>query len=209
MSQKICIVNYGLGNLGSIRNMYKKLGVSAYISESSAEIEQADKIILPGVGAFDEGMQGLKNSGFVEVLSRKVLEEKTPILGLCLGMQLLTEKSKEGAEKGLGWINAETKRFSFPAESGLKIPHMGWNEVKICRADALVGCLDQREEAARFYFLHSYYVECADRQDVLLQTGYGIEFDVAFRRENIMGVQFHPEKSHKFGMQILRNFYEL
>lgn len=207
MSQKICIVNYGLGNLGSILNMYKKIGVAAYIAESAEEIEQAEKLILPGVGAFDEGMRGLKNSGFVEVLNRKVLEEKTPILGLCLGMQLMTEQSDEGAEKGLGWINAETKRF--PSDNQLKIPHMGWNEVEICRDDALVKDLNGDDEAARFYFLHSYYVACRNREDVLLQTGYGFDFDVAFRRENVSGVQFHPEKSHKFGMRILRNFGEM
>lgn len=209
MSQKICIVNYGLGNLGSIQNMYKKIGVKAAISHDETEIAEADKLILPGVGAFDEGMRGLKRSGLMQILERKVLEEKTPVLGVCLGMQLLTNESEEGDEEGLGWINAKAKKFSFAAESDLKVPHMGWNEVEICRDDELVKELDKADEAARFYFVHSYFVECENPQDVLLKTSHGNEFDVAFRHEQIMGVQFHPEKSHRFGMQILKNFYDL
>lgn len=212
MSEKICIVNYGLGNLGSIQNMYKKLGIAAQISIDAREIEEADKLVLPGVGAFDEGMRNLARSGLIDVLSRKVLEEKTPVLGVCLGMQLLTKQSEEGAEKGLGWIDAKTKRFSFGQDTGIKVPHMGWNEVTVCREDELIRNSDksiEKEEAARFYFVHSYYVECENRADVLLKTSHGIEFDVAFRRDHIMGVQFHPEKSHKFGMRILKNFYEL
>lgn len=207
---EICVVNYGLGNLGSILNMYKKLGVAAHVAEKENEIESAQKIILPGVGAFDEGMRGLKKANLIEVLNRKVLEEKTPVLGLCLGMQLLTRCSDEGEEAGLGWIDAETKRFSFSENVDLKVPHMGWNETEICRPDALVKNLEGEEkENPRFYFLHSYYVRCARREDVLLKTSYGINFDVAFRSEHIMGVQFHPEKSHKFGMRILRNFYDI
>lgn len=210
MEKKITVINYGLGNLGSIQNMYKKIGIKVEIAESEKEIVEADKLILPGVGAFDEGMKGLKKSGLTNVLNQKVLEEKTPLLGVCLGMQLLTEKSEEGNESGLGWIKAETKRFSFPADSDLKVPHMGWNEVEACREDKLIKNIRQTaDEAARYYFVHSYYVECKNPNDVLLKTSYGIEFDVAFRHEHIMGVQFHPEKSHKFGMQILKNFYEL
>ena len=209
MSQKICVLNYGLGNLGSIQNMYKKLGIKVGIVETGEEISAADKLILPGVGAFDEGMHGLKKSGLLDVLHKKVIEEETPILGVCLGMQLLTKDSEEGEEKGLGWIDARVKKFSFPSDSDLKVPHMGWNEVEICRADELVEDLSRNGEGARFYFVHSYFVECENPHDVLLKTSHGIEFDVAFRHKHIMGVQFHPEKSHKFGMQILKNFYDL
>lgn len=209
MSQKVKILDYGLGNLGSIQNMFKKLGIAAEITGEEAEIEKADKIVLPGVGAFDEGMRGLAKSGLAGILSRKILEEKTPLLGVCLGMQLLTKESDEGKEKGLGWIEATTKRFSFAPNNELKIPHMGWNEVDICRPDDLTKDLNKSGENARFYFVHSYYVECENARDVLLKTSHGIEFDVAFRRDHIMGVQFHPEKSHRFGMQILQNFYEL
>ena len=209
MSQKVCIINYGLGNLGSIQNMYKKLGIKVEITGNETEIAEADKLILPGVGAFDEGMRGLKKSGLMNVLSRRVLEDQTPVLGVCLGMQLLTKESEEGAEQGLGWIDAKAKRFLFSPNSDLKIPHMGWNEVEICHKDELVKDLDKSEEAARFYFVHSYFVECANAQEVLLKTSHGVDFDAAYRHNHIMGVQFHPEKSHKFGMQILKNFYEL
>lgn len=209
MSDKICIVNYGLGNLGSIQNMYKRLGIAARISTGAQEVEEADKLILPGVGAFDEAIKGLAKSGLIDVLNRKVLQEKTPVLGVCLGMQLLTRRSDEGAEKGLCWIEAETKRFSFAPDTAVKVPHMGWNEVCISRRDDLVRDLNGENEAARFYFVHSYYVECDNPEDVLMKASHGIEFAAAFRREHIMGVQFHPEKSHKFGMRILKNFYDL
>lgn len=209
MSEKICIVNYGLGNLGSIQNMYKKLGIEVRASADAREIEQADKLILPGVGAFDEAMRGLANLGLIEVLTQKVLEEKTPVLGVCLGMQLLTRRSEEGAQRGLCWIEAETKRFPSLRDTEFKVPHMGWNEVNVSRRDPLVENLSFEEEAPRFYFVHSYYVECESSEDILLKTSHCIEFAVAVRRDHIMGVQFHPEKSHKFGMQILKNFYEL
>ncbi len=209
MSQKLSIINYGLGNLGSIQNMYKKIGIKAEIAESEKQIAEADKLILPGVGSFDEGMCGLKKAGLTEILEEKVIRQRTPILGVCLGMQLLTKASEEGREKGLGWIQATAKKFSFPAQCELKIPHMGWNEVEICRGDPLVKDLTNGNEKARFYFVHSYFVECEDDMDILLKTIHGKEFGAAFRHQQIMGVQFHPEKSHRYGMQILKNFYEL
>jgi len=208
-AHKLSIVGYGLGNLGSIQNMYKKLGIRTEIAETPAAVLEADKLVLPGVGAFDEGMTGLRAAGLVDPIIQKAAEG-TPILGVCLGMHLMTDASEEGVETGLGLIHARVKRFTPPEGSELKVPHMGWNEVEASRGDELLsGLLQEGEERSRFYFVHSYYVECRDRSDVFLEATHGIKFDVAFRRDNIMGVQFHPEKSHRFGMQILKNFYEL
>lgn len=207
--KRLCILDYGLGNLGSLQNMYKKLGISAVITESEQDVLEADSLILPGVGAFDAGIEGLERSGLIGALRQKVFKGNTPILGVCLGMQLLAAASEEGGREGLGFIDATVKRFAFPAEADLKVPHMGWNEVTIVRDDALIKGLNKMPESPRFYFVHSYYMECREPSDVVLRAHHGIEFDVAFRRNNIMGVQFHPEKSHQFGMQILKNFYDL
>ena len=201
----IVIVDYGLGNLGSIQNMLKKVGFSnSIITRNAEEIEKADKIILPGVGAFDAGMEKINQSGLLQTLNRAVLEQKKPVLGICLGMQLLTKGSEEGVLPGLGWIDAYTHRFQFVEENaGLKVPHMGWNEISISKEHELVKDLTM---PARFYFVHSYYVKCQQQQDELLACHYGIDFTCAVQHENIMGVQFHAEKSHKFGMQLLKNF---
>ncbi len=199
----ITIVNYGMGNLGSIVNMFKKIGVEAKITDEINEIEKADKILLPGVGSFDAAMSKIKESGFTDVLNYKAKEQKIPVLGICLGMQLLTNSSEEGVLPGLGWIPAKTIKFNFTKESGLKVPHMGWNIVNENRPSKLT---TDFEEESRFYFVHSYYVKCENDENSILKTNYGLEFDSAIQKDNIYGAQFHPEKSHKFGMKLLENF---
>lgn len=203
---KIAIVDYGVGNLGSIQNMLRKAGFSATISADVETIKQADKLILPGVGAFDHAMGKLRESGLAEVIDTKVREERTPILGLCLGVQLFTEGSDEGRLPGLGWLPARTVRFDLDnGGERLTIPHMGWNHVCIRKPTVM---FDTVEESPRFYFVHSYHVACRDDADVLATTVHGREFVAAVERDNIVGVQFHPEKSHRFGMALLRHFAE-
>lgn len=199
------IIIKGTGNVGSILNMLKKIGTSATIASDISLIEKAEKLVLPGVGAFDNGMKNLKEQGLIDVLNKKVIREKTPILGICLGMQLLTKSSEEGILPGLGWINARTIRFKFD-DKNLKIPHMGWNTVHLSKKNSL---FKEMLDEPRFYFVHSYHVVCNDEQDILAKTYYGYEFLSALQKDNIMGVQFHPEKSHKFGMKLLKNFVEL
>lgn len=202
----LVIVDYGLGNLGSVYNMTKKVGGNPIISNNPEEISQADKLILPGVGKFDAGMIKIEEHGLLEILNKKAIEDKVPILGICLGMQLLTEGSEEGNKKGLGWIEADTVHFEFSKGTGLKVPHMGWNYVeKVADTPLLAGF----NEEFRYYFVHSYYVKPRYAENLLLKTNYGIEFASAIYKENIYGVQFHPEKSHKFGKILLANFLAL
>ncbi|MBM3847472.1 MAG: imidazole glycerol phosphate synthase subunit HisH [Verrucomicrobia bacterium] len=200
----ITIVDYGMGNLGSIQNMFKRIGLASLVTGEPAKVAEARKILLPGVGAFDNAMQRIEASGLRGILDRKALVERVPVLGICLGMQLLTRSSEEGVLPGLGWIAAATRRL--PAREGLKVPHMGWNAVDQVRSDALTRDLPGEP---RFYFVHSYCVSVDDPADSLLRTTYGITFDAAIRRGNIFGAQFHPEKSHRFGMQLLANFGRL
>ena len=195
------IIDYGIGNLASIANMLKKCGVPALISSNHSDICRADKLILPGVGSFDNGMKQLGIGELARVLSEKIVTERTPVLGICLGMQLFTRKSGEGVLQGLGWVDADTIRFAASAPD-LKIPHMGWNDVKIVQAHPLFDGL----ETSRFYFVHSYHVRCHNAMNVLATAIHGVEFTAAYAHANIMGVQFHPEKSHKFGMKLLSNF---
>jgi imidazole glycerol-phosphate synthase subunit HisH len=202
----ITIIDYGMGNLGSIANMLKRIGAKSLISSNPEEIEQASKLILPGVGAFDAAMSKINESGLSNLLDKKVLEEKIPVLGICLGMQLLTNSSEEGKLPGLGWIPAVTKRF--PREGALKVPHMGWNLVHTSTQSRLTRGFEDEEET-RFYFVHSYAVQVENQAHSILKTSYGIEFDSGIARDNIYGVQFHPEKSHRFGMKLLSNFVEL
>jgi imidazole glycerol-phosphate synthase subunit HisH len=198
------IIDYGTGNLGSILNMIKKVGGRAIISGNAAEIEQAEKLILPGVGAFDKGMSLLKERNLVELLNYKVLEEKVPILGICLGVQLMTKSSEEGEAEGLKWIDAETVKFNNKkAEKPVKVPHMGWNLVNPRKESRL---FHEMHEDPRFYFVHSYHLKCNDDSDILTETHYGYPFVSAIERGNIMGVQFHPEKSHKYGIRLFDNF---
>jgi glutamine amidotransferase len=200
----IVIVDYGMANLGSIRNMYHRLGIAAEISGDPAIIAKADRLILPGVGAFDVGMRNLRERGLIAPLAAKVLVDRTPLLGICLGMQLLSLKSEEGELPGLGWVEAETVRFRFQNLAvPPKVPHMGWNEVQSRRACPPLAGL---HEHGRFYFVHSYHVRCRHPEDVWLTCQYHEEFTAAFQRGNLLGVQFHPEKSHKYGMRLLDSF---
>lgn len=201
----ISIVNYGIGNVGSVANMLSHIGAEAQLASSIEDINNAKALLLPGVGAFGVAMETLHRLEFVEPIRRKVLEEKVPILGICLGMQLLAKGSEEGNDDvaGFGFIDARFVKFSFPEENRLKVPHMGWNEIEVKRANPLV---EQTSPPQRFYFVHSYYAQCSDENDVVATARYGHEFVCAYGRNNVYGTQFHPEKSHKFGMSLLRNF---
>jgi imidazole glycerol-phosphate synthase subunit HisH len=200
----ITLVDYGMGNLGSIRNMFKRIGVAVELAADAAALERASKILLPGVGAFDSAMQRINAAGLREVLDRKALGERVPVMGICLGMQLLTRSSEEGSLPGLGWIPAVTRRF--PDLPGLKVPHMGWNVVSVARDGPLTAGITAD---TRYYFVHSYYVHTDDRRDCVLTARYGVTFDAVIAHDNLYGAQFHPEKSHRFGMGFLRNFASL
>lgn len=201
----ITIVDYGMGNLGSIQNMFKRIKVASEITGDPERIGAAKKILLPGVGAFDAAMERIEASGLKNILDKKALEEKVPVMGICLGMQLLTKKSEEGRLPGLGWVDAETIKFTF-SDHTLKVPHMGWNLVHTTNNSPLI---EDLPEEPRFYFVHSYHVQCSHPADVLTTTHYGIDFHSIIQHENIYGAQFHPEKSHKFGMKLLENFAQL
>lgn len=198
----ITIIDYGMGNLGSIANMIKKVGGRSKITSDLNEIKNAEKLILPGVGSFDNGIKNLKSTGIFEVINDRVLNDKIPIMGICLGMQLMTNSSEEGVEKGLSWVDAETIKFS---NISLKVPHMGWNTIEHSKESKLFNDYDLEK---RFYFVHSYYVSAKNESEVLTHSEYGHKFVSSFEKENIIGVQFHPEKSHNFGMNLIKNFIE-
>jgi imidazole glycerol-phosphate synthase subunit HisH len=199
----ITIVDYGLGNLGSVHNMLRKVGAPSQVTADLDVISKAEKILLPGVGAFDHAMENLTNTDLRKVLNYKATVEKVPVLGICLGMQLLTRGSEEGNLAGLGWIPAFTYRFP---SSELKVPHMGWNLVQ---PNTLSPLTENFDHEFRFYFVHSYYVKTDDPKYSILRTNYGVSFDSGVQKDNIFGAQFHPEKSHKFGMRLFRNFAKL
>lgn len=201
----ITIVDYQMGNVGSIKNMLKKVGAESEISGDPAVLRGANKLILPGVGAFDTGMRHLADSGLIDVLNELVLEKKVPVLGICLGMQLLTRKSEEGTLPGLGWVAADTIKFRFD-DPELRVPHMGWNSLRASNGSPL---FQGYSEEPRYYFVHSYHVVCDDPADAAGTTQYGFPFTSAVQKGNVYGTQFHPEKSHKYGMQLLRNFVAL
>lgn len=201
----ITIIDYKTGNLGSIQNILKRIGEQSVITSDKEEIARATKLILPGVGAFDTGMSNLNNLDLVDVLNEKVIIHKTPVLGICLGMQLLSMGSEEGTIPGLGWINGMTVRFKFNNVSEYKIPHMGWNFTRLAKSGKL---FDNMYDNPRFYFVHSYYFKADNQEDILTSTTYETEFTSSVEKGNVLGVQFHPEKSHKFGMKLLKNFID-
>lgn len=203
----IQIIDYGAGNIASVANMIDYVGGVPEIVNSPDKLTSGTKILLPGVGAFDHGMSCLEEGGWLPVLDECVLTNRTPTLGICLGMQLMCKSSEEGQRPGLGWIDATAHRFKFPNESRLKVPHMGWNRVMVSKPDELVS--NEQEIENRFYFVHSYYVICAREEDITLTCHHGRDFVAGFHRDNIWGLQFHPEKSHKFGMEIFRRFLEV
>lgn len=202
----IGIIDYGLGNLGSIKNMLKIIGEKVIISSDTSELDKCNKLILPGVGAFDAGMSKLNETGLAQYIKNAASLDKKPILGICLGMQLLGNTSEEGRMDGLGLIPFETKRFQVK-DLNLKVPHMGWDIVDIKKDIPLTHNLfDQRQ---RYYFVHSYHAVCESIDNVMMTCDYGYEFAAAAVKDNIMGVQFHPEKSHSFGMKLLENFVNM
>lgn len=203
----IAIIDYGLGNIQAFMNVFNRLGISVTIAKTSESLETASKLILPGVGAFDHAMELLEASGMRQTLDHLVLNKKVPILGICVGMQILANSSAEGKSSGLGWIPGHVKAFSSaPEAADLPLPHMGWNDVRVtCGHDLF----KELEKEARFYFLHSYFFECSDPDCVIATASYGIDFCCAVQSDNVYGVQFHPEKSHHFGTGLLKNFAEL
>jgi glutamine amidotransferase len=203
----ITIVNYGSGNIKAIGNIYERLRIPFKIANEPEEIKNAEKILLPGVGAFDETISMLDESGFRLILDHAVLINKIPVLGICVGMQVLAKKSEEGSLPGLGWIDGEVKKIDKSLLLNKpKLPHLGWNTIKIERKSPL---FNEINEDDGFYFLHSYHFQCNSKEDILTTTFYGGEFASSVNKNNIYGVQFHPEKSHQNGIQLLKNFAQL
>lgn len=198
----IAIIDYNIGNIVAVANMLRRLGLTCKITAEPGEVETADRIILPGNGSFDACMRNLRASGLIPVLENRVLGEGVPLLGICVGAQMLGTSSEEGEERGLGWINMEVRRF--PEMYGLKIPHMGWNNAR--PAQSISPLTEGMSEDTRFYFVHSYFMEPVNPGNVLLRTTYGIDFASGISQKNIAGVQFHPEKSHRFGKRLLAAF---
>lgn len=202
----IAVIDCGIGNTGSILSMIKKVGGSGVLCKGPEQLKSASGIVFPGVGSFDNGMRKLKASGCLEIMEYLVLEKKTPFLGICLGMQLLFQDSEEGVEQGLGWVSGNVRRFEFSnldRVSEFKVPHMGWNLVQPTQDSSHFAGLSS---GSRFYFVHSYHVVCEEETTAQAVTNYGYDFTSAIGVGNIWGAQFHPEKSHRFGMQYFRNF---
>jgi imidazole glycerol-phosphate synthase subunit HisH len=200
---RVAVIDYGMGNIGSICNMLRYVGVEPLVSSDPDQLRVADRLILPGVGHFDRAMTNLNETGLAQAICELVLDRRVAILGICLGMQLMCKASDEGTQPGLGFIDAHVQRFQFPKDRRYKVPHMGWAQLEHERESPLLAGLNGD---ARFYFVHSYFVKCDDPADVMARSRYGHTFVSAFERDRVRGVQFHPEKSHRFGMQLLRNF---
>ena len=202
----ITIINYGLGNVSAFENIYRSINIRTKIACRPDDLNDATHILLPGVGSFDKAISNINNViGLKEALNVKALNDKIPILGICLGMQLFTRKSEEGILNGFNWIPGQVKKFK--STKDFKVPHMGWNEVKTNNKKLKI--LENIDKGSRFYFVHSYYVEVDNKKHSLFKTTFNISFDSGIYKDNLYGVQFHPEKSHKFGMNILKNFSEL
>lgn len=203
----IVLIDYGVGNISAFLNIYKQLNIPARTAKTVAELEGAEKLILPGVGHFDYAMQRFNDSGMRETVDEMVRTGKKPVIGICVGMQMMAKSSDEGQLPGLGWIDAHVEKFSDSQRSAkMPLPHMGWNDVYALKNNPLFTGLEQD---ARFYFLHSYYFKCTLPQDAVAEAEYGIRFTAAVNHENVYGIQCHPEKSHHFGIQLLKNFAEL
>ncbi len=202
----IALVDYGLGNIQAFANIYRRLGIEAWAAKSPADLSRASRIILPGVGAFDWAMTRLQDSGLRGALDDAVLGEKKPVLGICVGMQMMARASEEGVLPGLGWIDATVVKFDTRLLEGkTHLPHMGWNDASPLHTDTLFSGLD----APCFYFLHSYFMKPDREADILASSNYGLTFTSAIRFGNVYGTQFHPEKSHQWGINLLKNFAEL
>lgn len=201
----ISIVDYGVGNLGSIVNMLKYIDVECQIVSEPDQISKSQKIILPGVGNWDHGMTQLNEKGLIKSIKKKVIEENTPLLGICLGMQLMLDRSEEGKLPGLGLISGFVKKFQFEDTHNLRVPHMGWNEILIDKENIISKYVNEKD---RFYFVHSYHA-VVENQDSLYSCEYGYKFSCGIQKNNLWGLQFHPEKSHKFGMKLLQGFAEI
>ena len=199
----IVIVDYGMGNLGSVIKSLNRINAVSKISTSIEDIKKADKLILPGVGHFANGMKRLKEYNYLDILNERVLTEGVPILGICLGMQLFAKHSEEGDISGLGWIDANIKRFDVDDKVKWKVPHMGWNSINIKKENPLLEGITQDE---LFYFVHTYHMNCSNKKDILSTTEYSYAFTSCVQNKNIYGTQFHPEKSHDKGLEILNNF---
>lgn len=202
----IAIINYGMGNLGSVKRKLDRIGISSVITNNQEEVRRADKLILPGVGHFASAVKELKCRSLWDVLNKEVLVSKKPILGICLGMQLMACHSEEGDAKGFGWFDANVVRFSIRDTLNFKIPHIGWNTIQLEKTDTLFEGLDLQKG---FYFVHSYHIMCNDRSDILCTTLYEYSFVSGIHKENIFGLQFHPEKSHDTGEELLKNFVKI
>lgn len=206
MGKKVIIIDFGSGNLNSVKRKLDQLKTESFISSNTSDILHASKLILPGVGHFQKAMENLRQYDLIQALSEAVLVKKIPVLGICLGMQLMAQSSEEGNVEGLGWFKAKVVKFKVTDTLKYKIPHMGWNEINICKSSMLMNNISDGSE---FYFVHSYHIVCEEQADILNQTEYDYRFCSAIEKENIFGVQYHPEKSHEQGEKLLKNFIQL